>query len=69
MADMWRRSGNENPEAVAPHGHGADNVRAAIAFSFFSIFSWVIDFIPILLPHLLMGYRLYSHLTSPSSHG
>ncbi|WAQ97303.1 SNG3-like protein [Mya arenaria] len=40
MADMWRRSANENPAALAPNGHGKDNVQAAIAFSFFSIISW-----------------------------
>uniref|UniRef100_A0A0B6ZCV3 MARVEL domain-containing protein n=1 Tax=Arion vulgaris TaxID=1028688 RepID=A0A0B6ZCV3_9EUPU len=33
MTDAWRRTEHE------PH-HGQDNVRAAIAFSFFSIFTW-----------------------------
>ena len=40
MTDKWRRR-DEVPVAVAPHGHGRDNIQAAIAFSFFSIFTWV----------------------------
>ena len=40
MTDAWRRR-DETPWAVAPHGHGKDNVQAAIAFSFFSIITWV----------------------------
>ena len=40
MTDAWRRR-DETPYAVAPHGHGKDNIQAAIAFSFFSIITWV----------------------------
>ena len=40
MTDAWRRR-DETPWAIAPHGHGKDNVQAAIAFSFFSIITWV----------------------------
>ncbi|KAH3872986.1 synaptogyrin-3-like [Dreissena polymorpha] len=37
--DMWRRT-SQSSDALAPNGHGRDNVQAAIAFSFFSILSW-----------------------------
>lgn len=39
MTDAWRRR-DDTPWAVAPHGHGKDNIQAAIAFSFFSIITW-----------------------------
>lgn len=41
MADAWRRTDERDPTTYAPSGYGHDNIRAAIAFSFFSILSWV----------------------------
>ena len=41
MADAWRRSDVNDHSYYAPSGYGKDNIRAAIAFSFFSILSWV----------------------------
>ncbi|KAL8601463.1 hypothetical protein ACOMHN_000405 [Nucella lapillus] len=39
MTDAWRRT-DSNARYIQPHGAGKDNIQAAIAFSFFSIFSW-----------------------------
>lgn len=39
MTDAWRRS-DSKAMYIHPHGQGKDNIQAAIAFSFFSIFSW-----------------------------
>lgn len=41
MADAWRRTDVRDITIYAPSGYGHDNIRAAIAFSFFSILSWV----------------------------
>lgn len=40
MTDAWRRS-EEGAPYIAPNGYGKDHVQAAIAFSFFSIITWV----------------------------
>lgn len=40
MADAWRRTDVRDITIYAPSGYGHDNIRAAIAFSFFSILSW-----------------------------
>ncbi|KAL8586187.1 hypothetical protein ACOMHN_057749 [Nucella lapillus] len=39
MTDAWRRT-DKSAEYVQPNDKGRDNIQAAIAFSFFSIFSW-----------------------------
>ncbi|XP_046359609.1 synaptogyrin-2-like [Haliotis rufescens] len=40
LTDGWRRTDTTNPNTYPIHGRGRDNIQAAIAFSFFSIFSW-----------------------------
>ena len=40
MTDSWRRS-DSSGGYLHPHGKGQDNIRASLAFSFFSIASWV----------------------------
>ena len=40
MTDKWRKSEDGAPY-IHPHGKGTNGIQAAIVFSFFSIFSWV----------------------------
>lgn len=40
MTDAWRRTEDDAPY-IARHGYGRDHIQAAIAFSFFSIITWV----------------------------
>ena len=42
MTDAWRKTDVSDTTYVHPHGKGKDNIQASIAFSFFSILSWVI---------------------------
>jgi hypothetical protein len=58
MTDAWRRTPSQAPW-LQPHNVHKDNIQAAIAFSFFSIFTWVS-----IQCYLAYGYKLSGLLWS-----